>query len=82
MWIPGANKWNPTKIPIILFLVYVQDLPAWINEGPIQGYADDTLHFLSVNTPEEVIEKLETGSKEILLGPQELHGRRGEDKVV
>ena len=62
--VSGIPQGSP--LSCVLFLIYVQDLPAWINEGHIQGYADDTLHFLSANTPEEVIEKLETGSKEIL----------------
>ena len=50
----------------MLFLLYVQDLPAWVGGGHIQGYADDTMHFVTANCAKEVVHQLEQGAREIL----------------
>ena len=59
---------NPQGSPLacVLFLIFVQDLPAWLSSGQIQGCADDTVHFLEGDNPQDVIRQLEEGAGEIL----------------
>ena len=42
-----------SRLCCVLFLIYIGDLPDWIRDGQVQGYADDTLHFLTAYKPEE-----------------------------
>ena len=60
----GVPQGSP--LSCVLFLMYVQDLPSWVKGGHIQGYADDTMHFTSAKTQEDVIRELENGANEIL----------------
>jgi len=48
-----------------LFLLYVGDLPRWVKSGHIQGYADDTIHYVSGRSEEKVIEMLENEARRI-----------------
>ena len=48
-----------------LFLMYVQDITEWITEGELQGYADDTLHFISSTDADKVITRLEKQARNI-----------------
>ena len=59
----GVPQGSP--LSCLLFLVYIQDLPNWVEEGNVQGYADDTLHFVSGDTIQDVIAGLEEAAKEI-----------------
>ena len=60
----GVPQGSP--VSCVLFLMYVQDLPLWIDEGNLQGYADDKMHFISTECPKETIKKLEKGADRIL----------------
>ena len=53
----GLPQGSP--LSCVLFLVYVGDLPSWVQVGHVQGYADDTIHFVEADTEEEVMKKLE-----------------------
>ena len=61
----GIPQGSP--ISCVLFLIYVQDLPAWVSDGDIQGYADDTMHFVSSNSLQGVLDRLEAAAAKILV---------------
>ena len=60
----GVPQGSP--LSCVLFLMYVGDLPEWVKQGHLQGYADDTIHHVEANTEEEAIRKLEEEAKNIL----------------
>ena len=49
-----------------LFLLYIGDLPKWVGQGQTQGYADDTIHFVTGDNEQQVIEILESAASDIL----------------
>ena len=59
----GVPQGSP--ISCTLFLIYIQDITQWVKKGELQGYADDTLHFVSSMNPQEVINGLEEQAREL-----------------
>ena len=50
----------------LLFLIYVADLELWVRDSVVSGYADDTATFVSDESDDTVIHKLEADAKRIL----------------
>ena len=59
----GVPQGSP--LSCVLFLLYVGDLPKWVSAGNVQGYADDTIHFVTADSLEEAKAILEEESRNI-----------------
>ena len=59
----GIPQGSP--ISCTLFLLYIHDITNWVEDGELQGYADDTLHYVSSKDPSDVVSRLEVQAKRI-----------------